>query len=121
MAIHVLSTSGMSTQEGVERPFLFSYELKHKNDILMVMSKPKKPFKLPEAFISQLKEFTNGFHLVIVNDEYDFDTYHWHPNKIVEMALLNYIDIQSTAVQEIIRQRTIESELPNEEDDNFSI
>lgn len=81
------------------------------------MSKQNKPFKLPEAFISQLKEFTNGYHLVIVNDKYEFETYPWYPNKTVEMALLNYIDIQSTAVQEIIRQRTIDRELPNTESD----
>lgn len=84
------------------------------------MSEPKRPFELPVAFISQLKEFTNGFHLVIVNDEQDFETYSWHPNKAIEMALLNYIDIQSTALQEIIRQRTIDRELPNPGDEDES-
>lgn len=79
-----------------------------------------KPFKLPSAFISQLREFTNGYHLVILNAEHDFDTYTWHPTKESEMALLNYIDIQSTTIQEIIRQRTIDRELPNEEGDGES-
>jgi hypothetical protein len=78
----------------------------------------KKPFKLPEAFINQLKEFTLGFHLVVLDEKHDFQTYAYYPNKVVEMGLLNFIDIQSTAVQEIIRQRAIDQQLPNDTDEN---
>ena len=80
----------------------------------------KKPFVLPEAFITQLKEFSCGFHLVLLDENYDFKTYINYPNKAVEMALLNYVDIQSTAVQEIIRQRTIDQQLPKDEDEGVA-
>ena len=80
------------------------------------MSEPK-PFKLPEAFITQLKEFTNGFHLVVINNEHEFETIAWYPTKVVEMGMLNYIDIQSSAVQEIIRQRAVDKELPDDTGD----
>ena len=76
-----------------------------------------KPFKLPAAFISQLKEFTNGFHLVIVNGANDFETHVWHPDKLTEMGLLNYVDIQSTSIQEIIRQQTIDRQLSTEDEE----
>ena len=85
------------------------------------MSKPAEPFKLPEAFLTSLREFTNGFHLVVVNSNSDFDTYSWNPNKLTEMAMMNYIDIQSTAMQEIIRQLTVERELPNDDGDEPSV
>lgn len=83
------------------------------------MSKPK-PFKLPKAFINQLKEFTNGFHLVTINSQNEFETVVWYPDELTEMALLNYVDIQSTAVQEIIRQRAVDGE-PDEEGADPSI
>ena len=82
--------------------------------------KTTKPFKLPEAFINQLKEFTNGFHLVTINSQDEFETHVWYPNKIVEMAMMNYTDIQSTAIQEIVRQRAVESELPSEDEEDTS-
>lgn len=79
------------------------------------MGKPK-PFKLPEAFIKQLEEFTNGFHLVVVNSQNEFETYVWYPDSVSELALLNYLDIQSTATQEIIRQQSIDKALSEEDD-----
>ena len=85
--------------------------------MLRDMSKHDKPFKLPQAFLNQLEEFTCGYHLVMVNAQGEFETFSWHPNKITELALLNYIDIQSTAVQAIIRQRTIDKDIEEEEEE----
>lgn len=79
-----------------------------------------KPFKLPKAFIKQLKEFTNGFHFICINSENQFETYAWYPDEVSEMALLNYLDIQSTTMQEIIRQQSVDRELPEEEEENGS-
>jgi hypothetical protein len=81
------------------------------------MGQPK-PFKLPKAFIKQLEEFTNGFHLTVVNSQNEFETYVWYPNSIAELALLNYIDIQSTATQEIIRQQAIDGVLEDQDDED---
>jgi len=78
------------------------------------MSGPK-PFKLPKAFINQLEEFTNGFHLVVVNSKNEFETYVWYPDAVAEMALLNYLDIQSTATQEVIRQQSIDRVMESED------
>lgn len=67
-----------------------------------------KPFQLPQAFLNQLGEFTNGFYLVTVNDKNEFQTFVHYPNSIIEMGLLNYVDMQSTALQEIIRQKAVD-------------
>lgn len=82
------------------------------------MKKKDKPFKLPKAFLTQLEEFSNGFHLVTINDEGDFDTYFWYPNRLSELGLMNYMEIQSTAVQEIIRQRAAECDVSEEEEED---
>ena len=76
-----------------------------------------KPFKLPQAFLTQLGEFCNGYHLVIITQEGNFETHTWHPDKLSEMGMLNYLDIQSTAIQEIIRQQTIDRQLSRDDDD----
>ncbi len=65
-------------------------------------NKPKH-FKLPQSLLTQLNECSLGYHLVIVNDRHDFETFVSYPDAVTEMALINYIDIQTSAIQDRIR------------------
>jgi hypothetical protein len=82
------------------------------------MKKKDKPFELPKSFLTQLEEFTCGFHLVTINEAGDFSTYVFYPNKLTELGLVNYMDIQSTTVQEVIRQKTVENQLFDEDEED---
>jgi hypothetical protein len=67
----------------------------------------KKPFTLPKAFVNQLKEFTNGFYLVTLDENFNFSSIPYYPSEAAEHALVNFMDIQSSLFQEAIRQRAL--------------
>lgn len=83
----------------------------------------KKPFKLPQAFLNNLDEFTNGYYLITINEIGEFETFMNFPSPVSEIALLNFVDVQSTALQERNRQRIadetagVDDEASAEEDD----
>lgn len=54
----------------------------------------KSHFKLPESFLNQLNEFTNGYYLVIVNDEMNFETHFEFPSQVVEEGLINHVSME---------------------------
>lgn len=76
-----------------------------------------KPFKLPEAFLKQLKEFTKGYYLITLNDQDEFETFTHFPNFPTQLGLLEFTNIQTTAAQEVFRQQAIDSSF-NEEDED---
>jgi hypothetical protein len=87
------------------------------NSLKKYYNETMKKFKLPVAFLNQLREFTNGYYLVTINENNGFETFVYYPDPISEMALLNFVDIQSTAVQDIIRQKAIdETDIDEDED-----
>ena len=65
--------------------------------------KNKKPFKLPKAFLNQLNEYTNGYYLVTVNENMEFETHFNFPNELVQLGIINHIDIESSDFQEMLR------------------
>jgi len=75
----------------------------------------KKPFKLPQSFLNQLGEFTRGYYLITVNDQNEFETFFHHDDEVTEMALINYVDIQSGALQDMMRNQA--SEMQDDDDD----
>lgn len=77
----------------------------------------KKPFKLPAAFLNQLSEFSKGFYLVTINENNEFNTHCEFPDSVTELALINFVEIQSSTIQEIIRQRAIENSLGREDEE----
>jgi hypothetical protein len=79
--------------------------------------KNKDSFKLPTAFLSQLEEFTNGFYLVSINDQGHFETHFNFPTPVAGMAILNFLEIESEALQENVRKNTIESMLSVEDNE----
>lgn len=73
--------------------------------------KNKKPFELPKAIINMLEECTKGFYLVTVNDQNEFKTFVYYPDELTEVGILNYVDLQSTAVQEVLREQAVDTAL----------
>lgn len=66
------------------------------------MSK-QKSFKLPKTFITQLKEFTNGFVIIAIDQNQNFNEYQYFPNDVSEMAIINHMDVLSERLQEHLR------------------
>jgi hypothetical protein len=77
----------------------------------------KKPFKLPQAFLNQLQEFTKGYYLVTVNDKNEFDTFVHYPDSLTEMGVINYVDLQISTIQEVIRQQAVDRTTDTGEDE----
>jgi len=85
--------------------------------ILDLVMKKTNPFKLPQAFLNQLDEFTKGYYLVTINDKNQFEINFQYPDQVTELALLNFVDMQSSCVQEVMRQRAVDRSLGDEEDE----
>ena len=80
----------------------------------------KAPFKLPESFLNQLSEFTNGYYLVTVNEDMNFETFFEFPSQVVEEGLINHIEIEVGDFQQMLRdtvQGAISGTLSGEADD----
>lgn len=77
-----------------------------------------KPFKLPKAILNMLEECTNGYYLVTIDDQHEFQTFVHHPNQVIELGLLNYVDLQSSAIQQVLRQKAIDHSLEEGEDES---
>ena len=74
-----------------------------------------KKFKMPPAILKQLKEFSKGFFLVIVNEQNAFETYASMDDPLTEVGLLNYLEIQAGALQAMIRDRAENDNINPEE------
>lgn len=85
------------------------------------MDKPNKPFKIPKAFLTQLEEFTKGFYLVVIDDENNFQTYSEYPDVLTELGMLNFVDIQTTAMQKAIREEVAEIDLEELDDEGEDV
>ena len=68
----------------------------------------QESFKIPASFLGQLEEFTTGFYLVSLNEQGEFETNSYFPTPASAMALLNFLEVESGAMQESVRQRAIE-------------
>lgn len=80
----------------------------------------KSPFKLPESFLNQLSEFTNGYYLVTVNEDMNFETYFEFPSQVVEEGIINHIDIEINDFQMQLRdniQNRVEEMVEDEDED----
>ena len=65
--------------------------------------KNKLPFQLPESFLTQLEEFTNGYHLVVVDENMAIQSYSNFPTEIVALGVINHLEIESSRMQEDLR------------------
>lgn len=84
------------------------------------MSK-KKSFRLPKAFLTQLKEFTNGFVIIAIDQNQNFNHYNHFPNDVAEMAIVNHMDVLSEQLQEHIRSSgALTSDDEEEDNDEFA-
>lgn len=75
----------------------------------------KRPFKLPESFLNQLGEFTNGYFLVVLTNEGKFEVYDKADTDADQLAMINFLDIHSDVLQDMLRVQAIEE--VHEEDD----
>lgn len=64
--------------------------------------KSSNVFKLPEAFLTQLNEFTNGYYLVTVNNKNEFETYFEFPDPLTEHGIIQHLKIESVNFQKYL-------------------
>lgn len=97
----------------------FSYELVFFWESGIVGFMKKVPFKIPKAFLNQLKEFSDGFYLVTINETGAFETNSYFPTQTALMGLLNFMEIESSVLQEDLRTKALNklAEEENGEDD----
>ena len=69
------------------------------------MAKPG--FKLPKPFLSQLGEFSRGYYLAVVNERGEIEAFESYDNPAIRLALLNFVDAQSSAMQEHLRNQAL--------------
>lgn len=62
------------------------------------MKKPK-PFRLPDSFLNQLSEFSNGYYLVVVNDEMNVEAHYDFPNTVTALGLIQHLEIDTAKLQ----------------------
>lgn len=80
--------------------------------------KKKLPFKLPESFLNQLEEFTNGYHLVIVDENMAIESYSNFPTEIVALGVINHLDIEAAKLQAELRSEvTVEFEESDDDEE----
>lgn len=77
----------------------------------------KDSFKIPESFLNQLEEFTTGYYLVALNEVGEFTTHPYFPTPASAMALINFVEIDSSALQESLRIRATEEAMGSEGED----
>lgn len=73
------------------------------------------PFELPESFLNQLNEFTNGFILVTLNDKREPDIYQQFHSVFDYQGMINFLEIYTGQEQEKLRSEGIMDEEDGEE------
>ena len=71
-------------------------------------------FKLPRQFLTQLGEFSRGYYLAVVNDRGELESFESYDNPAIRLALLNFVDAQSSAQQEHLRNQALFMEQQSE-------
>ena len=84
--------------------------------MIVLKSMKQDPFTLPPSFLNQLQEFTTGFYLVSLNENGEFNTHSYFPTPASAMALLNFLEVESGAMQEGIRAQASARALEEDEE-----
>jgi hypothetical protein len=79
--------------------------------------KKRKPFQIPKALLTQINECSKGFFLVTISEEDKFDIHQCLDNPVLNMAMMNFLEVYSTAQQQNIRDRTTEALEGGDEED----
>lgn len=76
----------------------------------------KKSFQIPDSFLNQLNEFSQGFLLITINDKREFEVYHKTDGMADYIGLVNFADIVSNQLQTDLRENeSLDVEGGNEE------
>lgn len=74
-------------------------------------------FKLPKAFITQLKEFSNkGYCLFIINVEGEIEVHHFFENETAASSIISKMSNVSNAMAFVLQKNEIENILGEDED-----
>lgn len=60
------------------------------------MTKKDAKFQLPNHLINQLVECSNGFFLVVLNQDQEFEVFQNLPTPLVQLGIANFLDIFSS-------------------------
>jgi hypothetical protein len=67
-------------------------------------------FRLPKQLLTQLGEFTRGYYLSVVNDRGEIESFESYDNPAIRLAVLNFVDAQSSAMQEHLKNQALRME-----------
>lgn len=71
------------------------------------MDKKAKKFKFPVALLNQINECSNGFFLVIVNENKEFEVFQNLENPITHLGMINFLEIFSNSMQTSLRDKPL--------------
>ena len=74
------------------------------------MKRDDTGFKLPKPFLNQLGEFTRGYYLAVVNERGDIESFESYDNPTVRLAVMNFVDAQTSAMQDHLRNQALKLE-----------
>lgn len=64
-------------------------------------------FVFPKQLLNQLAECSNGFFLVAVNQDNQFEIYQNLNSPILHMGMMNFLDVFSDSMQEQLRSKPL--------------
>jgi hypothetical protein len=71
------------------------------------MSKKSKKFQFPPQLLNQIHECSNGFLLVTMNEDYEFEVFQNLNNPVSHLGMANFLEIFSHHMQESLRSNTV--------------
>ncbi len=88
------------------------------------MKEEKKPFKIPDATLRQLNEFSNGGYILFKMSESGHpEVYLDADNPIISMGLIEFVRVWSSSVQQTNEMNMMDNMMgmdDDEDDEDFS-
>jgi len=67
-------------------------------------------FMLPESFLSQLSEYTQGYILIVCNERGELFAHEAYDTPVIRMGLINFADMHINALQQHMHNMTLDAE-----------
>lgn len=67
-------------------------------------------FTLPESFLSQLSEYTQGYILIVCNERGELFAHEAYDTPVIRMGLTNFADMHVNALQQHMHNMALDAE-----------
>ena len=71
-----------------------------------------KRFQFPKHLLNQIGECSNGYFLVVLNSDNQFEVFQGLDNPVSYLGMMNFLDVFSGSMQNSMRSRPLDGGLP---------